>query len=63
MTSVGLAGGVAPVSVGVPVDAPASGEAVEGRVQARCVDGRLGRHLSAVLAIVRGRRVVASGSR
>ena len=29
-TSVGLAGGVVPVSVGVPVDAPASGEAAEG---------------------------------
>ena len=42
VTSVGLAGGVAPVSVGVPVDAPASGEAVEGESKPDVSMGDLG---------------------
>ena len=42
VTSVGLAGDVAPVSVGVPVDAPASGEAVEGESKPDVSMGDLG---------------------
>ena len=40
--SVGLAGGVAPVSVGVPIDTPALGEAVEGESKPDASVGNLG---------------------
>ena len=40
--SVGLARGVAPVSVGVPVDTPALGEAVEGESKPDASVGNLG---------------------